>query len=76
MPDWLIKVILSLVVSIGLPIAQKLMPWVPQPVWDAIKEILKNVHLVEDPHTLAEQFHKSTKECIGVACPLKPLKDA
>lgn len=67
MPDWLVKILLGIVLSVGLPIAKKLLPWVPSAVWDAISEILKHLSFdTEDPHTVANEFYKNTRSiCQG-----------
>lgn len=75
MPDWLVKILLGVVLNVGLPVAKKLLPWVPIAVWVAIEEILKAVTVSDDPHTVANEFYRKTKECTGIACPADIKRD-
>lgn len=43
-PAWLFNLIFTLVVKIGLPFVQKILPTIPAEVWAAIKELLSHFH--------------------------------
>lgn len=70
MPDWLVKVLMTLAIQLGIPLAKTLLKWVPQAFWDAVEEMLKHLTFtVDDPEPVAEEFKKRTRECIGPICP-------
>lgn len=71
---WLETIGLKLVISWGIPMLTKLVPWVPQAIWDGITDILKHLAGLDDKASAASLFQQGTRAVIattGVADPAK-----
>lgn len=67
---WLERIGFKLFMNWGLPMLKKLIPWVPEPVWEAIVAFLNHLGGLGDPSAAAAVFTASTYSCIGATgCP-------
>lgn len=65
MPKWLLTVIEKVAIFVGIPVAKLLFPNVPDYVWTLIAAALDKIDGADDPHEVAQEFHKA---CEGIGC--------
>jgi len=77
MPSWLIKILIEIALTIGLPPflewLMKKFPWLPRDVVDKLVEIIKKyleaIEGVKDRTAIKALKREARRECRGVACP-------
>jgi hypothetical protein len=73
MPAWLISLLVSLAVKVGVPILIKKLPWIPKEVVDIITKLIEDLEKAPTPESKKEAKALALKQvrahCSGVACP-------
>lgn len=67
MPAWLIKALVDIAISIGVPALIKYLPWIPKEVVQIIEKLVEALKGSNDPSERRE-LKKNARECVGVAC--------
>lgn len=65
-PAWLLKLLITIAVNLGLPWLLKAFPWIPKAVIDAIEAALNEIKPVKAQLKDAKQA--AIEKCVGVAC--------
>lgn len=70
MPIWLINLLISLAIKLGLPYLMEKFPNLPKSIWDLIAELLKHIHGAQDKVAEVAKARLILREhCYGPGCP-------
>lgn len=75
MPAWIITLLVSMAIKLGLPYLIKKLPWLPADVWGIIEEILKHIQGAEDKAAAVEKIGAAVRGCTGTGCPANTVSE-
>lgn len=75
MPTWLIKLLVSLAMTVGIPLLKSVFKGLPDAVWEAVEAFLKSIKVADVPSNAVAKAAIHMRTCEGVACHLDTMKE-
>ena len=76
MPSWLLNLLVSLAIKVGMPYLLKYLPWIPQEVMVIIEKLLNDLQKPDTSNSMAKKaaLRDVKQYCSGVGCASDTLK--
>ena len=75
MPAWVDRIILFAFRWIGVPILARRLPGVPREAYAIAEEALAHILAADDKPAAVENLKTKVRECTGVGCPPRPVRE-